>query len=176
MKYLIIAWSLAYCTFNSYAAENSKFYVCKSTYALCTTAPCKPVKGQPDVVSCKCSVKNGYSASQQPCNGEKETIDGKLIFSRYYPVHSYKVCSNNRVWAYCLDKPCVIDKNDPTKANCACSPKSQKGDYVMVTDGGATNSCDKGITSSATVKQAKEITTFLKSQNKLQPFKINVKQ
>ncbi len=46
------------------ADDQTDFKVCKSTYALCTTAPCTPVAGSKDTVACACEVKIGYSAGQ----------------------------------------------------------------------------------------------------------------
>src|ERR1700678_2320504 len=89
------------------------FTACKSTYALCTTALCTPVPGKKDVVSCRCNVKTGYSAGTQACQDIKKTSKGEIIYSRYYPIKSYAVCSNNRPWGWCLDSPCTIDKKDP---------------------------------------------------------------
>ena len=45
--------------------------------------------------------------------------EGAQIRSRYYPVHSYAVWSNDRPWAWCPDKPCIVDKNNPEAASCA---------------------------------------------------------
>jgi hypothetical protein len=32
----------------------------------------------------------------------------------------------------CLDKPCIIDKKDPSKAACACTSVKDQGPYVIV--------------------------------------------
>jgi hypothetical protein len=66
----------------------------------------------------------------------------------------------------CLDSPCVVDendKNDKTKANCACSVEQGKGDYLV--RGG----CPTGIISSATVLDLDTITDFLERQDKISP-------
>lgn len=150
------------------------FKLCQSTYALCTTAPCTPVGGEGETVSCACEVKTGYSAGQAGCQEVKETSGGKQIRSRYYPVTSYAVCSNDRPWAWCLDKPCIIDKDDPAKAACACTAVKDQGPYVIVTDTYTDNTCTTGIISSATVAQITQITDFLKGSSELKPFEIKV--
>lgn len=94
--------------------------MCKSTFALCTIARCDPIPGNAKEVACHCTVNNGYSAGQEPCQGIKQTAEGQQIRSRYYPVKSYAVCSNDRPWAWCLDKPCTIDLNNPQAAACTC--------------------------------------------------------
>jgi len=157
-----------------FAADQPDFTLCKSTYALCTTAPCTLVAGQKDTVSCACDVKTGYSAGTEPCQGKVETAKGTQVRSRYYPVKSYAVCTNDRPWTWCLDKPCIIDKNDPTKAACACTSVKEEGNYVIVTSKYAASTCTTGIISSATVTQIDQVTDFLKKSSQLKPFGINV--
>jgi hypothetical protein len=152
--------------------QQASFKLCQSTYALCTTAPCTPVAG--DSVSCACEVKTGYSAGQEECQDVKETAEGSQIRSRYYPVTSYAVCKNDRPWAWCLDKPCIIDKDNPAKAACACTTVKEQGPYVIVTDSYTDTTCTTGIISSATVTQITQITDFLKSSSELKPPEIKV--
>jgi hypothetical protein len=151
------------------------FKVCKSTFALCTIAPCDPVPGNDKQVACHCTVNHSYSAGQQQCMGIKDTAEGQQIGSRYYPVHSYAVCSNDRPWAWCLDKPCIIDNNNPAAALCVCNVVKNLGDYVIVTDKYTPDTCTSGVISSATVKAITQVTDFLENKTKkLPPFKIEV--
>jgi hypothetical protein len=57
----------------------------------------------------------------------QQTAEGQEIHSRYYPVKSYAVCANDRPWAWCLDKPCTIDKNNPEAAACTCDLVKKSG-------------------------------------------------
>jgi hypothetical protein len=93
--------------------------------------------------------------------------------ARYFPIKSYAVCTNDRAWAWCLDKPCIIDKDDPTKAACACTTVKDQGPYGVVPDG-TDSSCTTGIISSATVQQIDQVTDFLKGSSELKPFDIKV--
>jgi hypothetical protein len=61
------------------AGEQTDFKVCKSTYALCTFAPCTPVAGKQGTVSCACKVRTGYSAGLETCQDVAETSEGKEI-------------------------------------------------------------------------------------------------
>ena len=150
------------------------FTVCESTYALCTTALCTPIPGKEGWVSCQCSVQTGYSAGMKPCQDKRETSEGQLVNSRYYPIHGYARCSNQRPWAWCLDSPCVIDKQNPSQANCACSVVANQGDYVIVTDAYTASTCETGLYSSATVTQLDQVTDFLKNHGPLRPVPIRV--
>jgi len=152
----------------------TNFTSCKSTYALCTTALCKPIAGKSDSVSCQCKVKTGYSAGTTPCQDVKKTDQGQVVYSRYYPIKNYVVCANDRPWAWCLDSPCVIDKKDPSKAACTCSVVKNQGNYIIVTDKNTKSTCTTGLYSSATVEEATQMTDFLKTQQNLQPFPIKV--
>jgi hypothetical protein len=172
---LLLLAALAVAPAGARAADAAPdFKLCESTYALCTTAPCTKVAGTKDTVSCACEVKTGYSAGQEACQGVTETSKGKEVRSRYFPVKSYAVCSNDRDWAWCLDKPCIIDKDDPTKASCACTAVNKQGPYVIVTDTETPTTCTSGIISSATVTQITQITDFLKRSSELKPFDIKV--
>lgn len=157
-----------------FAMKAFAFVACNGTYALCTTAKCTPEIDKKGVVFCSCDIKNGYSAATKQCQPMENTKNGQLIYSRYYPVKSYATCSNNRPWAWCLDKPCFVDKKNPSKAICICVLAKNLGDYVIVTDQYTNATCNTGIISSATVKQITDITDFLKNQNELHPFPIKV--
>ncbi|HTU56040.1 MAG TPA: hypothetical protein VMF62_18900 [Acetobacteraceae bacterium] len=149
------------------------FTLCKSTFALCTIAPCTPIAGTE--VACRCTVHTGYSASQKPCQSASATAKGQPIRSRYYPVKSYVICDNDRPWAWCLDKPCTVSKNDPNAATCTCDSVKNQGPYVIVTSHYTEASCTTGIISSATVTGITQITDFLKKNAALLvPFPIQV--
>jgi hypothetical protein len=153
-------------------ASPAPFTLCRSKYALCTSAPCTPVAGKPEMVSCKCRVHDGYSAATAACQTAEQTSTGNLM-SRYFPVTGYlAACSNSRDWAWCLDKPCEIDKNDPSKADCACSVVKNLGTYVIGTTKIGTSeytksTCTTGIISSATIQQIEQISDFIASQKQI---------
>lgn len=152
----------------------TKFTACKSTYALCTTASCKPIPGQKGNLLCGCSVQTGYSGGTHACKAVQHTVAGDLIYSRYYPVKAYAECSNSRPWAWCLDVPCLIDKNHPSRASCTCTVTKNQNPYVIVTDKSTKSTCTTGIISSATVQGITEISNFIQSQHLLPPFTIKV--
>jgi hypothetical protein len=150
------------------SAQGTGFKVCKSTYALCTTARCSSVPGSADAVACKCDVKTGYSLGAQNCEDPPAPAAGSPVRSRYFPVTSFVSCTNDRPWAFCLDSPCVIDAQGTT-ATCTCSLKRGKDPYVIVTDRYTKDTCSTGIISSATVGDVLEATEFLKKNAQLAP-------
>jgi hypothetical protein len=174
--FLSIAIASGIASVFSATAWAQDFKVCKSTFALCTIAPCEPISGNDKQVVCHCTVNNSYSAGHEACSALKDTPEGQQIRSRYYPVHSYAVCSNDRSWAWCLDKPCLIDKNNPEAASCTCDVVKNLGDYVIVTTKYSPDTCTTGVISSATVSQITQVTDYLetKAKGKLTAFKIQV--
>lgn len=170
MRIIFFVWLLTSTT-SLYAAT---FYNCNNKYALCTTASCEKIHGKKDLVSCHCQTKIGYSAGNQSCRSLQSHTHGTTIYSRYYPIKSYKVCHNDRAWAWCLDKPCKINKAHPKQATCICNLVSKQGPYLIVLAKGVNNHCQAGITSSATVTQMVQMNDFLKTQSTLKPFPATV--
>jgi hypothetical protein len=158
------------------AANPGGFVVCKSTYALCTGAPCIEIPGDDQAVSCACIIQTGYSVATTKCQPPTVTPHGLQVISRYYPIRSYAPCSNSRPWANCLDSPCVVDPGNSLYANCACSIDQNQGDYLSVNAEEQYNSdsCTTGLLSSATVNNANALTKFLKHNPKLRSFRIKV--
>jgi hypothetical protein len=170
LQSFFVALSLALAS----GAHAQDLKVCDSTFALCTIAWCDPIPGNDKQVSCHCTVNKGYSAGAEACPGIQQTPEGQQIRSRYYPVKSYAVCSNNRPWAWCLDKPCIIDKNNPEAAACKCDVVKDLGAYVIVTSNYTPATCTTGVISSATVTQIDQATESLKKAKVLEPFPIQV--
>jgi len=156
------------------AGQAQDLKVCKSTFALCTIAHCDPIPGNDKQVACHCTVNSSYSAGAEPCSGVKNTPEGQEIHSRYYPVKSYASCSNDRPWAWCLDKPCLIHKNNPEAATCACDLVSNLGAYVIVTSHYTPATCPPAILSPATTPQIDQATAALMKAKVLMPFPIDV--
>ena len=160
----------------STVAQAPSFTVCSGTYALCTTATCKPVAGRKRLLSCSCTVQQGSSAGAKSCREVPQgpPTAGQTIPSRYYPIKSTAVCSNSRRWAFCLDKTCTVDPSLLT-ATCTCTRKSTpKQHYVVVTDSFSASTCTTDIWSSATVRDVLQITGFLQNSQQLKPFPISI--
>ena len=150
-------------------ARAQSFTLWKGTFALCTVAPCAAIPGSGNEVACSCTVNNGYSVGQKPGQPPMATAAGQQISSRYYPIKSYIICDNDRPWAWCLDKPCIISKNNPSAATCTCDAVKNQGPYIIATNTYISTACTKGIISSATLPGSAQITEFLKKQGDLLP-------
>jgi hypothetical protein len=148
--------------------------VCESTYALCTTAKCTAIEEGQGTVFCGCEVKTGYSVGGTPCHEPIDSPEGKQVVSRYFPIKSYASCSNDRPWANCYDRPCIVDKDDPAKAVCACNVVTDESPYVIVTDTYTDQTCTTGLYSSAKVKDMLGLTDWLKTNEHLKSFDLKV--
>jgi len=104
----------------------------------------------------------------------QQTPESQQIRSRYYPVKSYAICSDERPWAYFLDKPCIIDKNNPEATACKCDSVRNLGAYVIVTSNYTPATYMTGIISPAIVPQVGRATEALKKAKVLLPFSIQV--
>jgi hypothetical protein len=154
----------------------SEFTLCKGIFALCTFAKCEPIMilETPLLLSCACDVyTDQWSVGMKACQSKEEVPGkGQLIRSRYYPnFTSYSRCSNNRPWAMCLDSPCIVDKNDKTKAQCTCPVVQGQGDYLVKP---GTDQCSNGPISSATVDDLDQITDFMETRPELPPQNLTV--
>ena len=150
------------------------FRLCEGIYALCTAAKCAPVPGKDDAVACTCAVRLGYSAGRSECRYIAWPNGGEQIQSRYYPVKKVSVCSNDRTWANCLDKTCVVDKANPFKAKCTCTKEKNAGPYVVAGNTHTPETCTSGTASAATVADNEALTDYLKATGLLKPYVITV--
>ncbi|MGC1496162.1 MAG: hypothetical protein WA790_10160 [Sulfitobacter sp.] len=148
--------------------------VCRSKFALCTSAPCVPDPSAPgDQAICTCEVTEGPNfADKTRCKdrGPKAiaTIKGMAatqIISTYAFVQAttkpVMTCANDTPWTDCLNAKCIVDPKDPLKAICTCpyydAEKSGKV-ATFVTYGGScnTSTCETAVWSAATVEAFKD--------------------
>lgn len=154
-------------------AQSPTFQVCRSTYALCTTASCSETD-DPLVVACACEVRtNEYSLGAQPCGSDGKPNPGDTLKSRYHPVKAFVACNNNRAWANCLDAECTVD-DKTSRTTCHCDVAYSSTPYVITGNTYTTDTCTTGIISSATVDSVFEVTEFLKTNPDLPPFNFKV--
>jgi peroxiredoxin len=126
-------------------------YICRQKYALCTNAPCRPSPHNPNTVICDCVVKDGYSIGLTSCprrapHGNKlySTFSTELVTSDIRALE----CGADIPWANCVDYPCELDPNDPTKATCQCALVKTGPSFTFGGDCN-THTCGKTIWSGA---------------------------
>jgi len=153
--------------------SEASYIKCDTPFAACMTSQCQPTSD--GKLSCPCNVQTGSSAGHSECF--LPSLDGSgnlVVLSRYADEFSDRaVCNNDLPWADCLDKPCLIDAADPSKATCFCDPVQNSGPYV-VTGTASTTACNDGKTySSALIDDDLNITHFLSLSEPAIPVRYN---
>ena len=117
-----------------------KLRMCKSRYALCTSAPCMPIKNKPGKTSCKCTVETGYNFATKPCNTLKahKTASGSRRIYSTFSINELNdgkritECPKKYDWSDCLNHKCIVDPKNSKKAICECAlKKSNKSWFTM---------------------------------------------
>lgn len=144
-------------------------HLCKQQYALCTSAPCIPVPGEPGKAICMCDVEEGPSLSTVPCEMLQPTKDSNGIVT-VYSTFSLKQpeegklgmkCPAGTPWTWCLNKKCTIDPKNPQKAICTCDVKRTDEEWTTFGGNCDTSTCKTGYWSGATIKDAESGAQFL---------------
>lgn len=126
-------------------------YICRQKYALCTNAPCRPDPHNPKVVICDCVVQDGYSVGLKSC--PQRAPHGTTLTSTFSTAlvrgnARAMTCGADVPWANCVDSPCELDPNDPTKATRQCSVLKTGPSFTFGGDCN-TGTCGKTVWSGA---------------------------
>jgi hypothetical protein len=154
-------------------AEN---VLCRQPFALCTSAPCVPLPGDPTKATCSCDVLEGASMATAPCDtllpstGEHGVRTVYSTFSLEQFSHGKKTmrCPEGTPWTWCLDRVCTVDPNDPKKAVCLCDVK-RAGAWVTLGGDCDTATCETGYWSGAPVADYEGGVAFLNDALDLDP-------
>ena len=174
-KYLFpILFSLAAIAFVStgYTAVKARIMLCDQQYAICSAARCIPNPENPDEALCFCAVKEGKSLGHMPCPRRAPHTDNQGLrhvvstFSFAEADKPVMTCPNGTPWTDCLDKPCIIDPLDPSKAICMCAIM-RSGAFQTYGGDCDQSTCANSYWSSATVANNKEFTQFLTAALKM---------
>lgn len=103
-------------------------YLCNQAFALCTSAPCIPQPGNPDVSICVCQMQEGPNLATVPCDTVRPSTDAngvRTVYSQFALTQFQQGkkglrCPSGTPWSQCLNKICTVDPADPDKAICAC--------------------------------------------------------
>jgi hypothetical protein len=116
------------------AAESSRFEVCDSTYALCTTARCTPISGEMNTVFCKCDVKTGLSIGQNtlPQRGRKPRGDADHLAL----LPGQDLCRLHQRLALGLVFRHAVHRRQEgcEQGHLPCQVVSGEGSYLMITE------------------------------------------
>jgi hypothetical protein len=127
-------------------------WLCSQPYALCTKAPCQLAAEGASVATCSCLVEDGYSLGFTACS--ERAPQGSSVISTFSTIDVTAstrslVCPDGERWADCLDMPCEIDANDPSRAFCLCQVVAS-GEFVTIGGDCDASTCSSVIWSANT--------------------------
>ena len=111
--------------------------ICEGRYALCSSAQCQPIAGDPAHVQCSCEGPlSGLNIGDSSCEAREDHLTSTfslwdLTASGHKSAKTSISCigANANKWAFCLDAPCSADKGAVSR-KCQLSPAS---DYIILT-------------------------------------------
>lgn len=131
--------------------------VCRSRYALCTSAQCIPDPLDSSKTICFCDILEGPSLGNLPCDERTPYTDNEgaehVISTFSFEQLDRKqlmTCPDDTPWSNCLDQPCTADPQNPAKAICSCK-LVRKGIWQTYGGNCDTDTCETGYWSGATV-------------------------
>ncbi len=146
-------------------------YLCNQSFALCTSAPCIPQPGNPDVSICVCDVEEGPNLATVPCDTVQPSTDANGVRTLYsqFALTQFQQgmkglrCPSGTPWSQCLNKICTVDPANPDKAICACDIV-RSGDWQ--TAGGACEAatCGTAYWSGALLADSRSNAAFMMEQ------------
>ena len=137
--YAVVA-ATALLTTNPAAADSSGgTRICEGPYALCSSAKCQPIGGDPAHVKCACEGPlNGLNIGDSSCQSRTDRLTSTfslwdITATRRKPAKRSISCTgdNANKWAFCLDAPCGVE-NGAVACTCRLGPAS---DYIILTGG-----------------------------------------
>jgi hypothetical protein len=173
LKSLMISYILPIIAVVSVAFTNQKAndanQLCKHQYALCTSALCVPMPGDPTKAICFCDVKEGASMSTVPCDTITPSTDADGIRTVYstFSLDQFREgkksmkCPSNTPWTWCLNKRCTVDPSNAKKAVCTCDVKRNVGEWTTLGGNCDTSTCKTGYWSGAPLSDFADGTAFL---------------
>jgi hypothetical protein len=146
----------------------AKDYLCNQQFALCTSAPCVPQPGNPDVAICSCVVEEGPNLATVDCDAVKPSTDAngvRTVYSQFMLTQFEQGmkamrCPGGTPWAQCLNKICTVDPADPKKAICMCDVV-RTGEWQTAGGDCDTATCATGYWSGALLADAKDNGDFI---------------
>jgi hypothetical protein len=110
--------------------------ICDGPYALCSSARCQTVSGDPAHVICSCEGPlQGLNIGNSSCQSRTDRLTSTFSLrdptpTGGKPAKPSLACTgaNAGKWAFCLDAPCSVDKGT---VSCRCSLKPASDYYTF---------------------------------------------
>lgn len=142
--------------------------LCTHQFALCTSAPCIPMPGDPTKAICSCVVQEGKSMSTVACETIAPSTDTHGIRTVYstFALNQFETgkqgmkCASGTPWTWCLNKPCTVDPADAAKAMCTCDVV-RTGEWMTLGGGCDTKTCATAYWSAAPLADFESGNTFM---------------
>lgn len=165
----VLAVTFAYAQTTTSTAGSPTMYLCRHQFALCTSAICVPMLGDPTKAICSCDVEDGPSMSSQPCDSLNSTTDAngiRTVYSAYSLLQAQAglkgmKCPSGTPWTWCLNKVCTVDHSNPAKAVCTCDVVRTPGEWMTLGGNCDTSTCATGYWSGATIPDVDSGSVFL---------------
>jgi hypothetical protein len=158
---LLVAYGYAH-------TAEGKNTLCNHEFALCTSALCVPIPGDPTKAICFCDVEEGKSMSTVPCDSIKPSTDENGIKTVYstFALKQFQAgkkglkCPDGTPWTWCLNKRCTVEPADPKKAICTCDVL-RKGEWMTLGGDCKKSTCKTGYWSGASLPDVESGAAFL---------------
>jgi hypothetical protein len=142
---------------------------CRSKYGLCPAAKCVQDPTNKNQGICDCQVADGdnYTYGNKTCDEIKPYL-GKngeeYIYSTFSPILTEQgydtiLCPSSGVMLNCMNKKCVVDKDNKTKATCTCDITPDNNPWVTLNKIGTKSRCT--YLSGAPIEMEVALTNFI---------------
>ena len=133
--------------------------ICDGPYALCSSAKCQTIDGDPSHVQCVCvGPLQGLNIADSTCQARTDQLTSTFSLwdptaTGHKPAKASLACtgSNAGKWAFCLDAPCSVE-DGAVSCRCQLNPPSDYYTFTNAcpTDGTALRAACAEIWSAAT--------------------------
>jgi hypothetical protein len=124
---------------------------CRSKYGLCPAAKCVQDPNNKNQGICDCQVAEGdnYTYGNKSCDDLKPYLGDngeEYIYSTFSPILTEQgydtiLCPSSGVMLNCMNKKCVVDKDDKKKATCTCDITPDSNSWVTLNKIGSKSRC-----------------------------------
>ena len=111
--------------------------ICDGPYALCSSAKCQAIDGDPSHVKCTCEGPlRGLNIANSSCQARTDQLTSTFSLwdptaAGHKPAKSSLACTGGHAgkWAFCLDAPCNVEKGT---VSCRCQLNRASEYYTFI--------------------------------------------